>query len=352
MEFGLFTLFDFYPGRQDEVRYYRDTLELSVLADELGYDSIWVGEEHFYSFGVCPSPQIFLTAVAARTERIRLGTAISLLPFDNPLRKAEDFAVLDLLSGGRLDFGVGRGAIAKHFQGFDVDAGESRDRYQEAISVIKQAWSGGEVVHDGQFWRVPGVTVSPAPVQRPHPPIYQGTVSVESYEAAALAGDNAFVVPWTTGPHAELRPRLDRYRELVRANGAEGREAAMFFLFIDDDHRQAVREAREVTGRYSQHITSHAAARGGKDPKSTLFDRAEFMTSIPDHVEERGVVGRPDACIRRIKELDDELGLDKVAFYFHPGARDVASARRTIERFAHEVMPHFKDAGMRLATGV
>ena len=116
MQFGLFTLFDFFPDRQNEVVYYQDTLDFVIHAEKLGFDSVWMGEEHFYSFGICPSPQLFLTALARETTRMRLGTAISLLPFENPLRKAEDFAMLDILSGGRLNLGVGRGVIPKHFE--------------------------------------------------------------------------------------------------------------------------------------------------------------------------------------------------------------------------------------------
>ena len=111
MQFGLFTLFDFFPDRQNEVVYYKDTFDFVIQAEKLGFDSVWMGEEHFYSFGICPSPQLFLTALARETTRMRLGSAISLLPFENPLRKAEDFAMLDILSGGRLNFGVGRGVI-------------------------------------------------------------------------------------------------------------------------------------------------------------------------------------------------------------------------------------------------
>ena len=111
MKFGLFSLFDFFQDRQDEGRYYQDTLDLVIRSEQLGFDSVWLGEEHFYSFGICPSPQLFLTALARETTTLRLGTAISLLPFENPLRKAEDFAMLDILSNGRLDFGAGRGII-------------------------------------------------------------------------------------------------------------------------------------------------------------------------------------------------------------------------------------------------
>jgi alkanesulfonate monooxygenase SsuD/methylene tetrahydromethanopterin reductase-like flavin-dependent oxidoreductase (luciferase family) len=346
MEFGLFTLFDFYPEKQNEQNYYRETLELVTYGEELGYRSIWMGEEHFYAFGICPSPQMFLSAVAQRTSQIRLGTAISLLPFENPIRKAEDFAMLDLLSDGRLDFGVGRGSITKHFTGFNIDPSESRPRYEESLAIIKKAWTEDTFSYDGQFWQIPELSVSPKPHQDPHPPIYRGTVSLESYEAAAVAGDNAFVVPWTTGPHSEIRQRLDRYRELVDQNGhTKRRETAIFFLFINHDHAAAKREAIEVTKAYSQHITAYSVARDpSKDLKSGLFKLQDWIVSIPDYVEERAVVGTPAECIRRLEELDDELGLDRVAFYIHPGGREIESARAGMELFAKEVMPHFSKA--------
>ncbi len=188
MQFGLFTLFDFFRDRQDEVAYYRDTLDLMELAERLGYDSVWVGEEHFYCFGICPSPQLFLTALARETSRLRLGTAISLLPFENPLRKAEDFAMLDILSGGRLNFGVGRGIIPKHFEGFRRDPRESRARYEESLHIIRGAWTQDPFAYEGRFWQVPSLSLSPKPLQKPHPPIYRGTISLESFEGAAAAG--------------------------------------------------------------------------------------------------------------------------------------------------------------------
>src|SRR5262249_3737920 len=110
MQFGLITLVDFFPNRQNELAYYRDTLDLMIYAEKLGFDSVWVGEEHFYSLGICPSPQLFLTALARETTRLRLGTSVRVLSLEHPLRKAGDYAMLDILSHGRLLFGAGGGA--------------------------------------------------------------------------------------------------------------------------------------------------------------------------------------------------------------------------------------------------
>src|SRR5262245_15740897 len=255
MKFGLFTLFDFFRGQQDEVAYYRDTLDLMIQAEKLGFDSVWVGEEHFYSFGICPSPQIFLTALARETTRLRLGTAISLLPFENPLRKAEDFAMLDILSGGRLNFGVGRGIIPKHFQGFRVDPHESRERYEESLAIIRKAWTEETFSYEGKFWQVPSLSLSPKPLQTPHPPIYRGTPSLESVEAAAAAADTAFVGPSLTGPHTDVRARVQRYRTLLKEHGhPEKRTTFIFFLFIDRDHQAATRDGIASTRAYTQLI--------------------------------------------------------------------------------------------------
>ena len=165
MKFGLFSLFDFFQDRQDEGRYYQDTLDLVIRSEQLGFDSVWLGEEHFYSFGICPSPQLFLTALARETTTLRLGTAISLLPFENPLRKAEDFAMLDILSNGRLDFGAGRGIIPKHFEGFRIPPQESQARYEEALAIIRQAWTQDSFSYQGKFWQVPELSLSPKPSQ-------------------------------------------------------------------------------------------------------------------------------------------------------------------------------------------
>jgi alkanesulfonate monooxygenase SsuD/methylene tetrahydromethanopterin reductase-like flavin-dependent oxidoreductase (luciferase family) len=349
MEFGLFTLMDFHAGQQTEPQYYKDTIDLIVEAEAHGYASAWVGEEHFYSFGVCPSPQVLLSALASRTDAMRLGTAISLLPFDHPIRKAEDFAMVDILTGGRLDFGVGRGSIQRHFDGFRVNPAESKPRYEESLAIIKQAWTQPSVTHQGQFWQVSDVTVAPKPIQRPHPPIYRGTVSIESYETAGAAGDNAFVTAWLVAPHTEMRTRLDRYRAIAAQNQHTTREASVFFLFCDTDQHAAIREAREVTSAYAQFITGHAKGRAlvGADrgtqtgPSSSLFSQRDFILSIGDHVEERAIVGTPQACIQRLEEINDELGLDQVLFYFHAGAWDISKARHNLELFGKEALPHF-----------
>lgn len=347
MKFGLLTLMDFHPEIQDEATYLEDTLSLFELADRLGYSTAWIGEEHFYHFGVCPSPQLMLAALARRTSRIRLGTAISLLPFENPLRKAEDFALLDVISGGRVNFGVGRGSIPKHFEGFGISARESRSRYEEALEVIRRAWTETSVSHSGTHWSVPDLSVSPRPVQRPHPPIWRGTVSEESFRQAAEAGDNAFIIPWVATSDEKMGARYRAYRDRARECGHRNvQSTAVYMLHIDEDHGEALRRGREESRRYAELITKHTTRQSGDPrfaPGSAAFEHAEYILSITDNLEERAIVGTPDTCIRRIREINETLGgVTEFAFYLHAGARDTAQARRSLELFAREVMPAFE----------
>jgi alkanesulfonate monooxygenase SsuD/methylene tetrahydromethanopterin reductase-like flavin-dependent oxidoreductase (luciferase family) len=345
MQFGLFSLFDFFPDRQNEVTYYKDSLELMIYADRLGFDSVWIGEEHFYSFGICPSPQLFLTALARETSQIRLGTAISLLPFEHPLRKAEDFAMLDILSNGRLNFGVGRGLIPKHFEGFQVKPQESRARYEESLAIIEKAWTEDAFSYEGRFWQIPELSLSPKPIQKPCPPIYRGLASPEGYESAGIKGHGGLIVPWLSGAHPEVRKSVERYRTIAREHGHQHVPTVfVFWLFIDQDYQRAVTEAREVTQRYVD-LTLQFIPRTivdnlpPNDPRRLFWQQ---ITSMPSEVESRALVGAPSDCRRRLAELRDEFGIDHIAFYLHAGARDIGSARRGLELCAKEVMPEFR----------
>src|SRR5215510_5616708 len=346
MQFGLLTLFDFFPERQHETSYYQDTLNLMIDAEQLGFDSVWVGEEHFYSLGICPSPQLFLAALARETTRLRLGTAVSVLPLEHPLRKAEDFAMLDILSGGRLDVGVGKGVFPKHFEGFQVSPQDMRARYEEALEIIEWAWTQERFSYEGKFWQIPELSLSPKPLQKPHPPIYRGLSSPEAFEPAGAKGHGALFVPWLN-PATRLKEGIARYRAALRAHGhhAVPPSVFVFFLFIDQDYRQALAEARATTGRYVELglLSIFPAGRPAHlppdDPLRSLWDT---ITSMADHLEERAIIGTPQDCRRRLAEVREEWGIEHIAFYLHAGARDITRARQSLELFASEVMPEFR----------
>jgi alkanesulfonate monooxygenase SsuD/methylene tetrahydromethanopterin reductase-like flavin-dependent oxidoreductase (luciferase family) len=339
MRFGLFSLFDFHPDRQDEVTFIRDSLDLFVLGEKFGFSSAWIGEEHFYHFGIIPSPPILLAALAQRTTTMRLGTAIALTQFQNPLRLAEDYALLDILSDGRVDLGVGRGAIPAHFDGFNVDVATSRERHLEALSVLRAAWSDRKVAHSGKYWTIPPLSVSPRPIQRPHPPIYQGTVSPESFENAGRHGDGAFVVAGAPLTDQVMAERLALYRRTLAEHGHVAPPPVFIYqLFLNRSRETAEREARAAMETYWDLLASV-----GGDSGSGAALIAARRAQMKDNLHESAMIGTPGDVVERLKRLRADHGAEHVAFYLNAGARPTESARANLEMFAAEVMPALRD---------
>ena len=218
MKFGLLTLFDYYPEDCSPQEYYRFLLDEIAYAEELGFDSVWMGEHHFCNY-LCPSPQVFAAAVAQRTTRLRLGTAVALLPLHDPVRLAEDYAMVDVLSNGRLDFGVSRGFQKTSYDGFERSMDDSRERFAEGIDIIDKAWSQDSLSYEGQYRRLPNLSVLPRPVQRPRPPIWIGAgPTPESYELAAAHGYNILLAS-VFAPIQTFAPFVKLYRERLQEAG-------------------------------------------------------------------------------------------------------------------------------------
>ena len=210
---------------------YHETMEQIVYAEELGFDIAWLAELHFYRpFSILSSPLILAAALVQRTQRIRLGTAVVLLPLQHPVRVAEDAATVDLLSQGRLELGVGRGAIAIHFRGFNVPVEESRARFEEALTIIERAWTQETCAVDGQYWQVSATTVVPTPLQKPSPPL---RLAANSPETAAFAGARGYpvFVASVINPFPKLPEQIDIYRRAFQAAGHTGRQADVAAMF-------------------------------------------------------------------------------------------------------------------------
>src|SRR3989449_6833486 len=155
---------------QTEAGVYADALEEARLADELGFEAIWLAEHHFSSYGICPSLAVLAAAIARETRRARIGTSVVVAPFAHPLRIAEEWAMVDILSGGRLEFGLGRGYQPNEFRGFGVSMERTRERSDECLEIIRRAWTEERVTFEGEFYTVRDVRVLPKPIQKPHPP--------------------------------------------------------------------------------------------------------------------------------------------------------------------------------------
>ena len=187
MEFGLFFLMQ-RDEAWSEQSVYDSGLAQMLAAESLGYGSVWIAEHHFNDYGLCPAPQVLASFVAARTKTLRLGMGVSLLPLHHPVDLAEELAVLDVVSGGRLDVGIGRGGTLQDYQTFQSDRADSRERVEEGITLMRHAWSGAPFDFKGRFHSAERLHVRPATAQRPHPPLYIAANSEDSVLSAARLG--------------------------------------------------------------------------------------------------------------------------------------------------------------------
>lgn len=346
MRFGLFYQLPCSPD-QNEITRYHETMEQIVYADELGFDSAWLAELHFNRpFSIMPSPFILATAIAQHTKRIRLGTAVTLLSLHHPLRVAEDAATADILSQGRLDFGVGRGTIALHFQGFNVSREESRERFEEALEIIERAWTQETVSFSGKYFQIPETAVAPKPLQKPSPPF---RIAANSPETAAFAGERGYsiFVASPINPFPKLPEHIDIYRQAFQTTGHADKKQDVAILFPSyvADSEADIRQAVEPSFMHYFRTVSHQARLGQRDQSASyayLKEVRKRMDAITwEEVDATmALYGPPEMCIRKIHAAYERCRMDQVICWFNPGGlvphRQVLTSMR---RFAQEVMP-------------
>ncbi len=351
MKFGLFYQLPC-AATQDAATRYQETIEQIVYAEELGFDTAWLAELHFNPmFSIMPAPLLVAAALAQRTTRIRLGTAVLLLPLQHPVRTAEEAAVVDLLSQGRLELGVGRGMIAIHFQGFNVPREESRERFEEALTIIKHAWTRDVVQFDGKYFHVPETTVVPKPVQKPHPPL---RIAANSPETAVFAGEQGYPVfiasPINTG--GKLFEQIERYRRTFRAAGHDRSKedvAVAFPVYVADDDAQVRRDVEASFLNYFQAI-GHQARLGDRTNSSEyayLRDISKRVEAVRwEHLAPMALYGAPTTCVQKIEEVHAQCHMDQLICWFNPGGLvPHRSVKTSMRRFAEEVMPAVRGLG-------
>ncbi|HKT19055.1 MAG TPA: LLM class flavin-dependent oxidoreductase, partial [Stellaceae bacterium] len=221
MKLSILTVVDHYPDRSRDLgSFYRELIDQAVLADRLGYESFFVAEHHFHPYGVVPNPAVILAAIAQRTTRIRLGPAVTILPFRDPRIVAEDYAMLDLLSGGRLVLGLGSGYLKHEFAGFARDPAEKRERFDEGMALVKRLIAGERVAYRGKFNALDDVALNIRPVQ-PRVPIFVAALVREAAYYIGRQGNGLFTIPYgTLESIAELGPLVAAFAKGRAESGA------------------------------------------------------------------------------------------------------------------------------------
>lgn len=358
MKFGMLHLFESPEGRSEQ-EIIGEQLDLMQAAEGMGFDSIWPAEHHFTEYGYCVSAALALAAVARVTKRIRLGTGIVVLPFHNPIRVAEEFAFLDLMSGGRVDFGIGRGYQPVEFAGFGVDQAQSRSIAKEATEIIVQAWTQDRVTYHGQHFHIENVSVRPKPLQKPHPPIWMAGVSPDTFEMIGRLGYNLLYSPaFTPEKITPVQKRLAEYRKALIDNGhdpATKRIAALRMVYVADSNEQARRDFEQPVLWWYRVISRYIAPPKGAEPVKSFetFAKIRDLAAVVDFnslVEGGGVIaGDPDYVCRRIEEVEREYGFTDLLVWTRLGGMDSRKVLRSMELMDRHVIPHFKEKAVAVA---
>ena len=306
MKLGVLQFFSWPERRVPLETVFARALDRIEIMDRAGYDAVWLAEHHFSSFSVCPSVHLMGTMAAARTKRLRIGTGVSLAPFYHPLRLAEEVALLDVLSGGRVNWGAGRGFARVEFENFGVPPDESTSRFHEAVEIVLRAWSEERLSFEGQHFRFDGVEVLPKPLQRPHPPVWMAATSEGSIDWAAGQGFSILMDPHSA--HQDLGRKRRYYAERLRAAGfsIDGRDLPMArLLALGDTEAEAEEVARRGADgssiRISVRNTTRSASR--TRPRRARTRSSAISTALSSTVRSKSVLDR-------ILRLREEIGLD------------------------------------------
>ena len=353
MRFGTFYFFQAPPGHRHEDIIRRE-LEQIEWTEELGFDEAWLTEHHFIDYGLSVDPASLAAAAASRTRRIRIGLAAAILPFHHPLRLAEQMALVDIISGGRLDVGVGRGNRPAEFRGFRVPQEQSRDRFDEAVEILQRAWTEERFSYDGRFFQVPEISVIPKPVQKPHPPLYQVCVSKDGIENTALRG-------WPMlnsvlfGPVEQLIGNRDTYVDTLKKAGRRPDEIAALLgrwgvsrqIYVADTDARALAETKDAELWYQESFKRFVIPDRIDDAHPTLQPGFRAMAQRLSQVTWEGLVketlafGSPDTVARHIETMR-QMGVGQVMCWMNFGGLPQDKIRRSMELFAREVMPRFR----------
>ncbi len=258
----------------------RAALDEAAEADGLGLDSFWVAEHHFAPYGLAADPAVLLGAAAERTARLRLGTAMAVLPFHHPVRAAETFALLDQISGGRLEFGVGSGYLQYEFEGFGVDPEERRSRFDECLAVIRAAWGGGPIRHAGIHFRIDAPALPVLPAQPGGPPIHVGVTRPEAAPFVGRLGLALATVPYIRMRSlGELAETVAAYRQELPADAAGGVTVAVHAFCAAGPGDPALRRAERALDLYlrTRVVPGARYAGGAPCPDFVLFGEPEAV---------------------------------------------------------------------------
>ena len=328
MKLSIISVVDHYPDHGRTIAdFYRQLIKQAELADELGYEAFFTAEHHFHPYGTVPRPAVMLSVIAQRTKRIRIGPAISLLTFGNPLTIAEEYAMLDILSGGRLILGVGSGYLPHEFAGYNLDSKEKRERFEETFDLVRRLLAGERVRHEGKFHQIRDVAINVRPLQNPIP-YYVAIIRTDAAYAIGKQGHGLFTIPYGS---------LDRFEDIgpVLAEFRRGRQEG---------------NVGELPGRLGDNVVALHAHVAATDDEArrvasgpfNLYVRTRSVGTrfLYDDICRNGLAlfGSVETVAKHVVELED-IGVDHAMLIANFGNMPAEDVERSMRMMIEEVLP-------------
>jgi alkanesulfonate monooxygenase SsuD/methylene tetrahydromethanopterin reductase-like flavin-dependent oxidoreductase (luciferase family) len=326
MKFAI-SLFQSRTDGQSERTIYCQSLEQARLAEALGFHGTWLTEQHFNDFGVCPDPLTFAAHLAGVTKTIRLGTAVVLLSIHNPVVLAERAALVDQLSEGRLDLGIGKGHARLNYSAFGIASEDNEARFHEAHDLIKAAWSADELSYHGKFFDVEKIRIVPQPFQSPCPPLW--IASFGNPSSISFAAQNGYPLLHSFSGDG-FRKNMDLYRSQYKGNDMPIVAVARAVHI----HQDGERARSEMAGPIRWFIDNNPSK-----PAHIL----SYELAIREFIKNIGIIGSAEECIENIRVLQQEYHVDYLACIFGQGGLAHEKIMTAMRLFAEKVMPNFAD---------
>jgi alkanesulfonate monooxygenase SsuD/methylene tetrahydromethanopterin reductase-like flavin-dependent oxidoreductase (luciferase family) len=348
MEFGMFHQFPALPGRSEREAFEEAFAQIDA-AERWGLDVMWLAELHFDpQRSVLSAPLSIASAVAARTNRIKIGIAVQVLPLCHPLRIAEEGATVDQISGGRLIFGVGRSGLPRTYEDYGVSYTESRDRFVEVLDIVEQAWSQPAVSYEGKYYNFKNITVAPKPLQKPLPPIRIAAASPDTYPSVGERGLPIFINA-RYGSFSEFAPEISKYREAYAAAGHPGHGQVYLRVptYLAETEERAYSEPQESLMHFYREQAQRLRDSLSRAGTRAIEGRAERLKRIENLTYDEALtgqvlVGTPQMVTDRLGALQDELGIDGILAELNCGGLVPHDRVMTaLHLLCEEVMPRF-----------
>jgi alkanesulfonate monooxygenase SsuD/methylene tetrahydromethanopterin reductase-like flavin-dependent oxidoreductase (luciferase family) len=337
-----------------QIQLYEDHLEEWVLAEKLGFDTVFLAEHHFTDYSFMPSPNLMLAALAQRTKRIRMGSMINILPFYDPVRLAEECAMLDVLTQGRLTCGFGRGADYTEFDRFQIPMDEARARFQEGLEIIEKAWAEDVFSYDGNFYKYKNVSIRPRPIQSPRPLFFTPVSSPETHTWAAQKGYSI------TKTFSNAEKLGEDFRFFCAESEKYGRKVTgedylvCRSVYVTDSMEQAIEDLREPMLHF-HHLFKEIAVPPTVEEFNKLPENYKifkerhmvFLKGLPPIEEQlkhsdHYIVGDPETVLQELQRQQKLIGTEHFICNFTIGTLSHEKTVKSMKLFAEKVMPAFQ----------